>query len=241
MIVRFAWFLVYVLPLTLAGVMPLLPVFNSPSAALEAKHAETKQAEEALAGLKLPPPTGPATPRLMPTKGDDGLYHHEWFTDSFLNLKEDWEEAKAEGKRLAIFIEQRGCSYCEQIQKEILSQKYIRDYIKNNFRVIQLNLWGERKVIDFDGKELPEKEAARRWGILFTPTILLFTDDSTGKIGKPAPAWTVASMPGAFKKNTFYDMFVWVGSGAHKVMPNFQAFHINRIKARQKLRAAQKR
>lgn len=221
------------LPISVLAAIGLLAVSLLPWSATPSTAAEID-----LSGLKLPPATGPAEPRNMPTKGDDGLYHHDWFTQSFLNLKDDWQDAKAEGKRLAVFVEQRGCSYCKQIQTEILSQKYIRDYIAKNFRVVQLNLWGERKVIDFDGRELAEKDAARRWGVLFTPTILLFTDEVGNRAGKPATAWTIATMPGAFKKHTFYDMFVWIGSGAYKTVPSFQAFHINRIKARKRLQAA---
>jgi hypothetical protein len=44
--------------------------------------------------------------------GDDGLYRQDWFLQSFLELGPDLEDAAAEGKRLAVMIEQRGCPYC---------------------------------------------------------------------------------------------------------------------------------
>ena len=56
----------------------------------------------------LPPAIGPETPKVEPVKGDDGLYHQKWFNQSFLDLREDYEEAKAEGKRFAVVCEQRG-------------------------------------------------------------------------------------------------------------------------------------
>ena len=41
--------------------------------------------------------------------GDDGLYKTDWMRDTFKDLREDLEEANAEGKRLALIFEQRGC------------------------------------------------------------------------------------------------------------------------------------
>ncbi len=189
-------------------------------------------AEIDLSGLELPPPDGKQMPMILPQKGEDGLYHHSWFRDSFLDLKEEWQQARQAGKKLVIFVEQRGCSYCKKIQTEILALNYINNYVRQNFNVVQLNLWGERIVKDFDGSELPEKDAARRWGVLFTPTIIFYGDEIGDRAGKPATAWEVARMPGAFKRHTFYDMFTWVATGAYKTIPNFQAFHINRIQAR---------
>ncbi|HSR82518.1 MAG TPA: hypothetical protein VLL28_17235, partial [Hyphomicrobiaceae bacterium] len=35
----------------------------------------------------LPPPTGPAMPRVAPLQTDDGLYRQSWFQLSFLDLR----------------------------------------------------------------------------------------------------------------------------------------------------------
>ena len=52
---------------------------------------------------QLPPPTGPEEPRVLAEKGFDGIYHQSWFAHSLLNLKEDFAEARAQGKRL-VFV-----------------------------------------------------------------------------------------------------------------------------------------
>src|SRR4026208_2284366 len=77
----------------------------------------------------LPPPVGPVTPRVEPTKEEDGLYHQSWFQLSFLSLKDDFAEAKAAGKRFAVIFEQRGCPYCTKLHTEVLAQRYINDYL----------------------------------------------------------------------------------------------------------------
>ncbi len=43
---------------------------------------------------ELPPAIGPAEPMALPIKGDDGLYHRNWFEESCLDLKEDFPEAR---------------------------------------------------------------------------------------------------------------------------------------------------
>ncbi|MDC1494695.1 thioredoxin, partial [Planktomarina temperata] len=41
--------------------------------------------------------------------GDDGLHKAPWMRDTFKDLSEDLADANAEGKRLMVIIEQRGC------------------------------------------------------------------------------------------------------------------------------------
>ncbi|MCB2105160.1 MAG: thioredoxin, partial [Rhodobacteraceae bacterium] len=53
-----------------------------------------------------------ATPALAVELGDDGLHKPDWLRETFKDLREDLAEANAEGKRLMIIIEQRGCIYC---------------------------------------------------------------------------------------------------------------------------------
>ncbi|MGA9434870.1 MAG: thioredoxin, partial [Roseobacter sp.] len=49
--------------------------------------------------------------------GDDGLHKTAWMRDTFKDLREDLEEANAEGKRMLLMVEQRGCSYCAKMHR----------------------------------------------------------------------------------------------------------------------------
>lgn len=188
---------------------------------------------------ELPPPIGPTEPRVEPVLGDDGLYHQSWFKTSFLDLREDFREAAAAGKRFVVIFEQNGCSYCIQMHKQVLSQKYINDYVRTNFAVVQLDLWGSREVTDFDGKTLAEKALARRWGVIYTPTILFFTDSLEGKDGKTGRELEVSRIPGFFQSGTFYDMFTWVRIKGYEGEEHFQKFHIRRFREREALQKAE--
>ena len=182
--------------------------------------------------IKLPPAIGPETPRVEPIKGDDALYHQTWFNETFLDLREDFAEAKREGKRFAVIFEQRGCIYCVKMHTEVLAKKYINDYVRENFRIVQLNMWGDRKVTDFDGKVLSEKELVRRWKVVFTPWIVFFKGDLTGLEGKWGQDLEVMRMGLGIGPGTFYDMFTWIRVKGYETDEHFQRFHIRRLEER---------
>ncbi|GLO70815.1 thioredoxin [Phaeobacter inhibens] len=163
--------------------------------------------------------------------GDDGLHKTPWMRDTFKDLREDLEEANAEGKRLVLFFEQRGCIYCTKMHEEVFPKPEISSYIADNFFVVQLNLYGDVEVTDFDGETLSEKDMARKWGILFTPT-MMFLPQEVSEV--PAPQAAVSIMPGAFGLGTTLDMFTWVKEERYKLDngEDFQRYHARRIQER---------
>ena len=166
------------------------------------------------------------------TLGDDGLHKTAWMHDTFRDLREDLAEAGADGKRLMILVEQRGCIYCRQMHEEVFSDPEISDYIAENYFVVQLNLHGDTEVTDFDGESRSEKAMARKWRILFTPT-LMFMPEEVPEDQSAAEA-AVATMPGAFGKGTTIDMFTWVAEKRYEMDngEDFQRYHARRIQER---------
>ena len=166
------------------------------------------------------------------TVGDDGLHIQPWIRDTFKDLQEDLDEANAEGKRLAIFFEQRGCIYCTKMHETVYPDPELSDYIDENFFVIQLNLHGDLEVVDFDGDTLTEKQIARKWGILFTPSVIFLPEEV--EEGKTAIQSAVAMMPGAFGRGTTLDMFTWVNEKRYAIDSDedFQRYHARRINER---------
>lgn len=164
---------------------------------------------------------------------DNGLHVAPWIRDTFKDLREDLDDANAEGKRMAIMIEQRGCIYCTKMHAEVYPRPEIADYITENYFVVRLNLHGDIDVIDTDGQALTEKQAARKWGILFTPTVIFLPEEVPE--GLTAAQSAVAIMPGAFGAQTAYDMFVWVNEGRYALDgdEDFQRYHARRISERQ--------
>lgn len=104
----------------------------------------------------------------------------KWFKESFLNLQEDVEEAKKEGKRIMLLFHQDGCPYCNALVERNLAQKDIEAKVRKNFDVIALNMWGDRELTYLDGKQYIEKTFAELLRVQFTPTIIFL--DENGKI-----------------------------------------------------------
>ena len=164
--------------------------------------------------------------------GDDGLHKTPWMQDTFKDLREDLEEANAEGKRLVLFFEQIGCIYCTKMHKEVFSKEKVSNYINDNFFVVQLNLHGDIEVTDFDGDVLPEKDIARKWGILFTPSILFLPPEVESSSSAQQAA--VAMMPGAFSAGTTLDLFTWVREERYLLDngEDFQRYHARMVNER---------
>jgi thioredoxin-related protein len=173
-----------------------------------------------------------ALPVLAAELGDDGLHKTDWMRDTFKDLREDLAEANAEGKRLMLLFEQRGCIYCTKMHEEVFPRDEIAGYIRDNFFVVQLNLHGDIEVTDFDGEVLSEKQMARKWGLLFTPSILFMPQDVPE--GATAPQAAVAVMPGAFGPGTTLDMLTWVVEERYALDgdEDFQRYHARRIQER---------
>ncbi|NDW07134.1 thioredoxin family protein [Jiella pacifica] len=159
--------------------------------------------------------------------GDDGLHKEDWFAVTFKDVGDDIQAASDEGKRLAIVFEQRGCIYCKKMHEELLADPAIRAYVRNHFKVVQYNLFGDEEVVDLDGETLTEKTAARRWGVVFTPTILFMPD--AAPTAATASQAAVATMPGAFGKKTFLHMFEWVFEKGYDTDEHFQKYHARKL------------
>jgi thioredoxin-related protein len=155
--------------------------------------------------------------------GDDGLHKNAWMRETFLDMREDLDEANAEGKRFVLMIEQRGCIYCTKMHEEVFTDFEIESYIEENFFVIQLNMFGDVDVTDFDGETLSERDMIMKWGVMFTPTILFFPEEVTES--KPAPQVAVGLIPGALSKGMTLNMLTWVNEKIYEDGENFQKYH----------------
>jgi thioredoxin-related protein len=151
-----------------------------------------------------------------PILTDDGLYKQPWFLESFLDLAEDLDGATKQGKRFVIAWELRGCPYCKETHFVNFAQSRISDYIHANFEVLQLNIIGSRKVTDFDGTELSEKNLALKYGVRFTPTFQFFPERAEGLKAIAPTKREVARAPGYMRPDDFLALFRYVREKAYE-------------------------
>lgn len=125
----------------------------------------------------------------------------EWFSQSFLDLREDVAEAAQAHKRVMLYFGQDGCPYCAALMKTNFSQPRIVEKAKKRLAAIALNIWGDRDVTWVDGRRMREKELARAIGVQFTPTLLFL--DERGKV--------IARLNGYYPPHRFEAVLDWVG------------------------------
>jgi thioredoxin-related protein len=142
--------------------------------------------------------------------GEDGLYHLDWYLESFLDLAEDLAAATAKGKRFAILWGLKGCPACRRMHMVHLAEPRIESYLRSHFEILHLNILGARPVTDFDGTQAGEKALAARYGVNGTPAIQFFPETLEGLPSKPPAGREVMRMPGLPEPEEFLAVFRYV-------------------------------
>lgn len=125
---------------------------------------------------------GPALAEAPPGRVTGGKAHAlpDWFKLSFLNFKDDVDEARRAGRQILVFMDLDDCPYCARTLDENFRQGDNMEYIRKNFDVIALNIRGDREVTWIDQGAYTEQELALKLKILGTPA-LVFIDPEDGK------------------------------------------------------------
>ncbi len=106
------------------------------------------------------------------------VQYPEWFTHSFLDLREDLGEALAQGKKgIIVYFGQKDCAYCEALMEVNFGrEKDIVEYTRRHFNIIPIDIWGSREVVDMEGEEIWESAYAEREQTNFTPSMLFYDE-----------------------------------------------------------------
>lgn len=157
--------------------------------------------------------------RAEPLVTEDGLLTQDWFLHSLLELADDLSAATAAGKRFAIMWELRGCPYCRETHIKNFGDPAIADYVRSRFDVLQLNVTGQREVVDFDGTKLTEKALAETYGVRYTPTFQFFPLSAEGLAGRKPREREVARAQGYLEPPQFLALFRFVADRAYEAGP----------------------
>ena len=99
-----------------------------------------------------------------------------WFKQSFLDIREDVQEATHAGKRVMLYFYQDGCPYCKKLLEVNLADRDLSQRIRKGLDVIAINMWGDQEVTDFSGALVSEKIFAENLKVMFTPTLLFLNE-----------------------------------------------------------------
>ena len=127
---------------------------------------------------------------------------------SFLNLKEDLEEAKKEGKYLFLMFEEEGCPFCDKMKRVTFQNPKVKEYFTKHFYMVVIDRKGSNPVVDFSGKEMTEKQLAKKYKVRGTP-VFVFVDHE----GK-----TILKVMGYIPPEEFLLIGKYVAEGHYKKM-----------------------
>jgi len=125
---------------------------------------------------------------------------------SLLDLKEDLEDAKREGKHLFIMFHQEACPFCDKMRRVTFQDKRVQEYYKKHFYMVEIDIRGANEVVDLDGKKMTERQFAHKHGVRLTPVLMFLSQD--GKV--------LAKVPGYIEPEEFLLIGRYVVEGHYK-------------------------
>ena len=104
----------------------------------------------------------------------------EFITESIDNdIPGEVSAAAEEGKRLVIMFQQTGCPYCAKMRARVFPDPKVVEFYSKNFVLIYSNIRGDLPVVAPDGKEMSEKQLARKLRVRATPVLMFFNKDGS--------------------------------------------------------------
>ena len=103
-----------------------------------------------------------------------GVQHDapSWFKESFLEIREDVDEANEENRHVMLFFQLNACPYCDRMLSESFEPDDKAEFIQTHFDTIAINVGGDREVVFNEQVSLIEKELAEMLEVRATPAIL---------------------------------------------------------------------
>ena len=102
----------------------------------------------------------------------------DWFKESFLDFREDAEEAGIEGKHLLVFFHVAGCPYCKKMIDDNFTGGVNAKSIQADFESIHIDLKGSKEVAFNKDMTVSEADLGKALGVNYTPTILFMSADN---------------------------------------------------------------
>ncbi|MGV6859180.1 MAG: thioredoxin family protein [bacterium] len=108
------------------------------------------------------------------------IVHPGWFKNSFLDLRDDLQDARDAGKKfLAVYYGQAHCAYCEAMMRNDFGNARIERFFRENFDIVAIDIWGDRQVTLLDGRTVSEKDWALVQETNFTPSLVFYDLEGT--------------------------------------------------------------
>lgn len=102
-----------------------------------------------------------------------------FFDESFLDLQEELDLAKEEGKiGILIMFEIDDCPFCYRMKHTVLNRSDIQDYFHSYFRILSINTEARLEMTDFSGEVLTLKDFSLKRNRVRATPVFQFYDRS---------------------------------------------------------------
>lgn len=107
---------------------------------------------------------------------DPGQY---FFNDSFWDLAEELQNARAQGKQgVLIMFEMDECPFCHRMKATVLNRPDVQDYFREHFIILPIDIEGDVEIVDFKGRNTTMKDFAfKQLRVRATPVFAFFDLD----------------------------------------------------------------
>lgn len=102
----------------------------------------------------------------------------DWFKESFLDIREDVDEAAEANKHVLLFFQLNGCPYCDRVLHEVFETDPLMSYIQQHFDVIAINVRGDREIAFNEDMSVSEKDLSELLKVRATPGIIFLNADN---------------------------------------------------------------
>lgn len=143
-------------------------------------------------------------------KSTSGKLHQQSF---ILKTPYNLKKLVNSNKPLLVLFEQKKCHACDELHNDVFKRKETLKQIRR-FNVVRLDMWGNDKLIDIQGKLITAKVLAKKLNINNSPTFVFF--DKTGK-----DVFRIDAYLKSFHTQSVLD---YIASGAYVSQPNFQRY-----------------
>jgi thioredoxin-related protein len=101
----------------------------------------------------------------------------QWFKPSFLDFRDDVEEARARKRHVMVFFHLDNCPWCAKLLKESFESGDNQAFIRQHFDVVAINVRGAQETYWTDGSRHTERGLAQHLKVRGTPTLVFLAPD----------------------------------------------------------------
>lgn len=107
--------------------------------------------------------------------GRANIVYPSWFKQSFLDLRDDLNDARSAGKRgIIVFFSFKHCSHCNAFIKTTLNDPATMKRIQKHYDVIALDIFNDVEITDINGNTFTIRDYAEISKARLTPTLIFY-------------------------------------------------------------------